>query len=213
MKLIDQNDFEVIPSTGEVGAKYEFDIFFALNSDGRFIEVSQAYCMLMGYSKAEFLEMNIDNLQISGAQEKIAASLQGATDKGYANIFIELRTKDQGTCSFQISAFFSSHEEKIYCFANNRLFIPGSLDSESFRLSPDLANRVIKHSSDLILITEAEPYHWPGPRIVFANDALLKATGYSLEEVIGKPPRILHGPTTDRDTPERNKTAFAKWPP
>ena len=206
-----QDELEVIPLVGEVGTKYEYDIFFALNSDGRFIEVSEAYCLLMGYSKAEFFEMNIDDVQIAGAQERINNSLQGVVDKGFAKIWIEQRTKDQRTCSFEISAFFSSYEEKIYCFANNRLAMPSA--SDSLALSLDLANRVIKNSSDLILITEAEPYHWPGPRIVFANDALLKTTGYSLEEVIGKTPRIFHGPNTDRDTTRRIHLALAKWQP
>ena len=206
-----QDELEAIPLIGEVGSKYEYDIFFALNSDGRFIEVSEAYCSLMGYSKAEFFEMNIDDIQIAGAQERVTNSMQGAVDKGYAKIWIEQRTKNHQICSFQVNAFFSSHEEKIYCFANDRLAIPNA--SESLALSVDLANRVIKHSSDLILITEAEPYHWPGPRIVFANDALLKTTGYTLKEVIGQTPRIFHGPKTDRDTTRRIHLALAKWQP
>ena len=165
----------------------------------------------MGYSQAEFFEMNIDDVQIAGAKLRVSDGLQGLVDKGYAKVWIEHRTKNQKICSFEISAFFSSRDEKTYCFANNRPEMPGA--SESLALPLDLANRVIKRSSDLILITEAEPYHWPGPRIIFASDALFEITGYSLDEVIGKTPRIFHGPNTNPDTVRRIHNALAKWQP
>jgi len=206
-----QDKKEAISSAGVVGPKYASDIFFVLNSDGRFIEVSEAYCSLMGYSQGEFFEMNIDDVQVAGAKVQASDDLQRPVHKSHAKIWIEHRAKDQKICSFHISAFFSSDDEKIYCFANDRLELPGA--SESLSLSLDLANRLIKHSSDLILITEAEPYHWPGPRIIFANDSLLEATGYSLNEVIGKTPRIFHGPNTNPETSHRIHVALAKWQP
>jgi diguanylate cyclase (GGDEF)-like protein/PAS domain S-box-containing protein len=205
----DQN--QAISMAEEVGSKYEADIFFALNAHGRFIEVSEAYCLLMGYSQAEFFNMNIDDVQIAGAKVRASDGLQGVIDTGHAKVWLEQRAKNQKICSFHISAFFSSRDEKIYCFANNRLGISDT--SDELTLSLDLANRLIKHSSDLILITEAEPSHWPGPRIIFANDALLELTGYSLNEVIGKTPRIFHGPKTNPDTLRRIHNALAKWQP
>ncbi len=38
----------------------------------------------------------------------------------------------------------------------------------------------------------------PGPTIIFANAAFAKLTGYSVEELLGKNPRILQGPETSR---------------
>ena len=38
----------------------------------------------------------------------------------------------------------------------------------------------------------------PGPRIAYANFAFTCLTGYALEEVIGRSPRFLQGPGTDR---------------
>ena len=198
-------------AVGEVGPKYQADIFFAITFDGHFIETSDAYCDLVGYSRTELFSMNINDIQIANAQEKYINHLQEKVDKGFAKIWMEQRTKDQLIISFLTSAFFAHQEEKIYCFINERQ--SSSNATESLRLSLELANSVIKHSSDLILITEAEPYHWPGPRIVFANDALLKQTGYSLEEVIGQTPRLFHGPNTNPETAQRIHMALAKWQP
>ncbi|MDN3688918.1 PAS domain S-box protein [Cyclobacterium jeungdonense] len=61
-----------------------------------------------------------------------------------------------------------------------------------------LLESVITHTNDAILITEAEPLDNPGPRIVYVNEAFTRMTGYAAEEVIGKSPRILQGPKSDR---------------
>ncbi|MDB5820730.1 MAG: hypothetical protein JWQ11_4370 [Rhizobacter sp.] len=65
--------------------------------------------------------------------------------------------------------------------------------------------------SDSVLITKAEPLDAPGPQIVFVNDALVAQTGYSRDELIGKTPRILQGPRTDRVELDRIGIALRKW--
>jgi PAS domain S-box-containing protein len=69
---------------------------------------------------------------------------------------------------------------------------------ESLRL---LASAV-EQSKEAILITDAE-LNMPGPRIVFVNPAFTRMSGYSGEEAIGKTPRILQGPKSDRAVLDR----------
>jgi PAS domain S-box-containing protein len=61
-----------------------------------------------------------------------------------------------------------------------------------------LLELVVVNTNDSVLITEAEPIDPPGPRIVYVNPAFERMTGYSLEEVIAKTPRILQGAKTNR---------------
>lgn len=61
----------------------------------------------------------------------------------------------------------------------------------------NLLERAIKSDYDSIVITTLE-LEEPGPRIVYVNDGFTRMTGYSREEAIGKTPRILQGPKTDR---------------
>ena len=88
-----------------------------------------------------------------------------------------------------------------------------SADESRLVLALDLANRIIDHSSDAILISTAEPLDQPGPLIVFANRTFKARTGYSEEDLIGKTPRILQGPKTDQHTLRRIRTALEAWEP
>lgn len=60
-----------------------------------------------------------------------------------------------------------------------------------------LMSAAVRETFDSIIITTAD-LKQPGPQIVFANNAFTQMTGYRAEEVIGKTPRILQGPATDR---------------
>ncbi|MBD2100554.1 PAS domain S-box protein [Leptolyngbya sp. FACHB-261] len=76
-----------------------------------------------------------------------------------------------------------------------------------------LLESAVVNINDAILITEAEPVELPGPRILYANQAFTRMTGYSLEEVIGKTPRILQGVKTNRAQLDRVRTALANQEP
>jgi diguanylate cyclase (GGDEF)-like protein/PAS domain S-box-containing protein len=76
-----------------------------------------------------------------------------------------------------------------------------------------LLESVAVHANDAILITEAEPLDLPGPRILYCNEAFVRTTGYSAEEVIGRTPRILQGPDTEAAARRLLRAAFAKWEP
>ena len=60
-----------------------------------------------------------------------------------------------------------------------------------------LLESVITNSNDAIIITETEKAGYPVPRISYVNRAYTNMTGYTAEEVIGRPSRFLEGPKTD----------------
>lgn len=71
----------------------------------------------------------------------------------------------------------------------------------------------VERAQDVILLTEAEPVSEPGPKIVYVNQAFQKMTGYSSEDVIGKTPRVLQGPKSDRAALNRIREALSSWQP
>lgn len=65
-----------------------------------------------------------------------------------------------------------------------------------------LLTDVVQQANEAILITSAE-LNYPGPKVVFVNSAFTKMSGYTLEQMIGKTPRILQGPQTNRSVLEQ----------
>ncbi|MBL7994872.1 PAS domain S-box protein [bacterium] len=75
-----------------------------------------------------------------------------------------------------------------------------------------LLQAAVQDTEDSVLITDAnlDP---PGPKIVFVNPGFSKMTGYTSEEVIGKSPRLMQGPNTDRKVLDRLKHCLENGEP
>lgn len=61
-----------------------------------------------------------------------------------------------------------------------------------------LLQACIEHVNDAVVVTDAESQDPPGPRIVYVNPAFEKQTGWSAAEALGRTPRMLQGPASDR---------------
>ena len=66
---------------------------------------------------------------------------------------------------------------------------------------------------DTVLITEAHPLDSPGPKVVFANEALERTTGFPPEALLGRSPRILQGEGTDPAARRRIRRALEQGEP
>lgn len=77
-----------------------------------------------------------------------------------------------------------------------------------------LLEAAVSRTNDVLLITEAELIQSPdGPRIVYVNEALTRLTGYTADEVVGRSPRLLQGPKTQRPELDRIRGALERWEP
>ncbi|WP_449410019.1 HWE histidine kinase domain-containing protein [Methylobacterium komagatae] len=77
---------------------------------------------------------------------------------------------------------------------------PGTADLRLLRAA-------VEASGEAILITSAE-LDEPGPRIEYSNPAFTRMTGYGLDEILGRSPRLLQGPGTDRDVLDGLRTSL-----
>jgi PAS domain S-box-containing protein len=70
-----------------------------------------------------------------------------------------------------------------------------------------LLKAAVEASGEAILITSAE-IDEPGPRIEYANSAFARMTGYEAHEVMGRSPRFLQGPGTEREPLARARASL-----
>ncbi len=61
---------------------------------------------------------------------------------------------------------------------------------------------IVETANDAVVVTTTKSED-PGPTIVYANPAAGKLTGYAVGELLGRSPRMLHGPDTDLATVEK----------
>jgi len=71
--------------------------------------------------------------------------------------------------------------------------------------------QMIESVNDAIVVTKADCLDRPGPEIVYVNPAFCAISGYDLDEVIGRSPRILQGPGTDPRALGRIRAALGAW--
>lgn len=76
-----------------------------------------------------------------------------------------------------------------------------------------LLESCVSRMNDIVLITEAQPIDEPGPRILYVNEAFVRRTGYTREEILGRSPRFLQGPKTQRAALKRIRAALKSFKP
>ncbi len=83
--------------------------------------------------------------------------------------------------------------------------------NKNLRENARLLEASVVHANDAVMITTADLED--GPEIIYVNDAFTKISGYTADEVMGKTPRILQGPNTDRETLDRLKSNLKQGKP
>jgi PAS domain S-box-containing protein len=79
-------------------------------------------------------------------------------------------------------------------------------------VNPRLLRAAVEASGEAILITSAE-LDEPGPCIEYVNPAFTRMTGYEVNEILGRTPRLLQGAGTDRTVLDRMRAALAVGSP
>jgi PAS domain S-box-containing protein len=77
----------------------------------------------------------------------------------------------------------------------------------------ELLEACVAKINDVVIITEAGDIDEPGPRIIFVNEAFTRVTGYPVAEALGRSPRFLQGPRTQRAELDRIRLALKKAEP
>ena len=86
--------------------------------------------------------------------------------------------------------------------------LPDSWKDHFAKEQLDLVQSLVETMPEAVMITDAGDGNLDPP-IIYVNPAFTKLTNYTQEDILGKTPKILQGPDTEREVLERLKTQLS----
>jgi len=175
----------------------------------KFLDVNKAAAEHYGYNKDEFLEMTIRDIRPAEEIEELENSLveiRSNPDKSGFGIYRHQK-KDGEIIQVEVEGSSIEYKDRVA-----RLVLADDITEklkEEQRLKQ--LESVVTHTTESVVILEAELNEGIGRKILYVNDAFTEMTQYSREEALGNTLFILRGPETDRDEIARMQNAMDKW--
>jgi PAS domain S-box-containing protein len=174
---------------------------------GEFYNFNDALLNLLGYTYEEFSEMNLLDVATTMNEASCIKQWDEIREKKNTVFGCHFERKDGTLLNVEVSSNLITYNE----YEVNFCYINDITERKKAEERLRLMESVILNTKDSIMITEAEPFDEPGPRIIFVNPAFEKMTGYTPEEVIGLTPRLLQGPKSDKTELKRLSEAIRSW--
>ena len=93
------------------------DGFWINDSHGRFLDVNEAYCDLVGYSREELLNMHVTDLEVVKKPEETAARIQKIIENGSDRFVTRHLCKDGKVVDIEISVnYMTDPSERFSVF-------------------------------------------------------------------------------------------------
>ncbi len=165
------------------------DAFFTLDDAGRFTYVNGEAVRLLKRSRHELMDRVISEAfpEVIGSQ--FETEYKAILKSGQARTFEAFYHPVASW--FEVHAYPSARSGVAVYF---RDVTERRKSTEQLRLLQTSIERL----NDIVMICEGTPIDEPGPRIVYVNEAFERRTGYTRAEAIGRTPRMLQGPMSDR---------------
>ncbi|HTP07455.1 MAG TPA: EAL domain-containing protein [Anaerolineae bacterium] len=157
-----------------------------LDVDGNVLEVNDAFCRGLGYSAEVLHTMNVAQWDAQWSAEELKARIAELLKAG--RVFeTRHRRRDGQIIDVEINATAVEIDGMPMIYASSRDISERKQAEESLRL----ASLVFQNSSEAMTVTDADG------AILSINPAFTEVTGYALDEVIGKNPKILNSGRQD----------------
>ncbi|AFZ20064.1 PAS domain-containing protein [Allocoleopsis franciscana] len=190
--------------------EYANDSIFIIDlSTSRILDANQNAARRLGYTRKELLKLktkDIDGPVPLERQKTINQQLQATGSFIFEHA---LRRKDGTKIQVEISSRIIEYRDQLVSLSFVRDVTARKQAEERMRL----LESAVENTQDGILITEAKHIDAPGPELLYVNQAFTRITGYDLTEVLGRTPRLLQGPKTDRSQLDKIRTALQEQKP
>jgi diguanylate cyclase (GGDEF)-like protein/PAS domain S-box-containing protein len=156
------------------------DGFWMTDRNGKFLEVNDAYCQLIGYSREELLGMTIHDVETLTLPEVIDRHIENIVAVGSDRFETRNRCKDGRILTIEASANYSSAcGDQLYCFIRD---MTKRIEGED---ALRLAGSVFHNMEEGVLVADSNA------SIIAVNPAFTAITGYTPNEAVGNNTRLL----------------------
>jgi PAS domain S-box-containing protein len=150
---------------------------FIFDHQGRFLEVNDTYCSMIGYSRDELLHMSIPDVEADETPAEVAANLRRITEKGKARFERRQRRKDGTLADLDVSVnFISTHGGRYVCFLRD--VTERKRDEAALRESEEELRTILKTTMEGFYLADLQG------RFLEVNDTFCRMTGYSRDELL-----------------------------
>lgn len=173
-----KNDLRLLRSLFEESA----DAFYRTERDGAILDFNRAFCSITGFGADELKSMNIKEMYADPSDRATFRSAVESTG-GLCDYELRLRRKDGSLmlCLITSTLMRGADGEILGYQGIMRDITEQRRRDEALRLSEEKFSKAFRHSPDWIVISRLEDGVF-----IEVNDAYLKITGFSRDEVIGK---------------------------
>jgi PAS domain S-box-containing protein len=191
--------------------EYANDSIFIIDlSNSRILDANQNAARRLGYTRKELLRLKTKDIDIPKPPEHQRMINQQLQATGSIIFEHGLRRKDGTAIQVEISSRIIEYCDQLVSLSFVRDVTARKQAEERMRL----LESAVENTQDGILITEAKHIDAPkGPELLYVNQAFTRITGYDLNEVLGRTPRLLQGPKTDRSQLDKIKAALQEIKP
>lgn len=145
--------------------------------EGRFLEVNNAYCSMVGYTYGELLQMRISDIEAKESQEETRRHIQVLIEKGFERFESKHRCKNGTVINVEISAQYSKARDGIFV-----VFIKDTtkhkMAEKELRISEEKYKLLADHSADIIYKLKLEDENF-----IYASPSAERLLGYSSKEI------------------------------
>ncbi len=153
------------------------DGFWVFDTDGKLLDVNDAYCRMSGYSREELLRLHIADIEARETPEETVQHIRKVKGTGFDRFESQHRTKDGRILDVEISVSFWRPTDRFLLFTRD--ITERKRAEEALRAAHQYNRSLIEASLDPLVTINADG------EVTDVNKATEIITGFSRDRLIG----------------------------
>jgi|GEM_PF-5267076 len=185
------------------------DLMYVGDMEGNLVQLNPRWAEVLGYSLEEIRSATVLHFTHPDDHQRIIERFAHAIQNRERMLSTDSRLIAKDGREVYMNWNTSIDIENNIMFSIGRDVTEKRAEEEQLRL----LQSAVENTTEAVMMTEIMPSAEDGQRIIYANGALSRLTGYSREEIIGNSPWMFQGAKTNRKQLERIKKFMERFEP